>query len=115
MLVLCRFIMHINLLNYCKISTRGYIDCLKESSLYLKDGTLWLNIGDSYTSGGHKWRDPDSKNSARAMSVCPDTPEGLKPKDLIVVPWRLAFELQSRGWYLRSDIIWEKQTVSLKV
>lgn len=76
---------------------------------------MWLNIGDSYTSGGHKWRDPDSKNSARAMSVCPDTPEGLKPKDLIVVPWRLAFELQSRGWYLRSDIIWEKQTVSLKV
>lgn len=42
------------------------------------------------------------------MSVRPDTPEGLKPKELIGVPWRLAFALQSRGWYLRSDIIWEK-------
>lgn len=72
------------------------------------DGTLWLNIGDSYTSGGRKWRAPDGKNKARAMSVRPETPEGLKSKELIGVPWRLAFALQSRGWYLRSDIIWEK-------
>lgn len=72
------------------------------------DGTLWLNIGDSYTSGGRKWRAPDKKNKARGMSVRPDTPDGLKPKELIGVPWRLAMELQSRGWYLRSDIIWEK-------
>lgn len=72
------------------------------------DGTLWLNIGDSYTSGGRKWRAPDKKNPARAMSVRPDTPEGLKRKDLIGVPWRLAFALQSAGWYLRSDVIWEK-------
>ena len=72
------------------------------------DGTLWLNIGDSYTSGGRKWRAPDGKNKARAMSIRPDTPEGLKPKELIGVPWRLAFALQARGWYLRSDIVWEK-------
>jgi len=72
------------------------------------DGTLWLNIGDSYTSGGRKWRAPDEKNKARAMSMRPDTPEGLKPKELIGVPWRLALALQERGWYLRSDIIWEK-------
>ena len=72
------------------------------------DGTLWLNIGDSYTSGGRTWRAPDSKNKDRAMSVRPDTPEGLKPKELIGIPWRLAFALQSQGWYLRSDIIWEK-------
>jgi len=72
------------------------------------DGTLWLNIGDSYTSGGRSWRAPDKKNPVRAMSVRPDTPEGLKPKDLIGVPWRLAFALQADGWYLRSDIIWEK-------
>lgn len=72
------------------------------------DGTLWLNIGDSYTSGGRTWRAPDKKNRARAMSVRPPTPEGLKPKDLIGVPWRLAFALQERGWYLRSDIIWNK-------
>lgn len=72
------------------------------------DGTLWLNIGDSYTSGNRAWRAPDRKNVARAMSQRPPTPEGLKPKDLIGVPWRLAFALQERGWYLRSDIVWNK-------
>ncbi len=72
------------------------------------DGTLWLNIGDSYTSGGRTWRDSDKKNSARAMTYRPPTPEGLKPKDLIGVPWRIAFALQNDGWYLRSDIIWHK-------
>lgn len=73
-----------------------------------EDGTLWLNIGDSYTSGGRTWRAPDKKNPAREMSYRPDTPEGLKPKDLIGVPWRLAFALQQDGWYLRSDIVWNK-------
>ena len=72
------------------------------------DGTLWLNIGDSYTSGNRSWRAPDRKNVARAMSTRPRTPEGLKPKDLIGVPWRLAFALQERGWYLRSDLVWNK-------
>lgn len=70
-----------------------------------EDGTLWLNIGDSYTSGNRTWRDNDRKNPARAMSYRPPTPEGLKSKDLIGVPWRLAFALQKDGWYLRSDII----------
>lgn len=72
------------------------------------DGTFWLNIGDSYTSGNRKYRAPDKKNPVRAMSFRPDTPPGLKPKDLVGVPWRLAFALQQSGWYLRSDIIWEK-------
>lgn len=72
------------------------------------DGTLWLNIGDSYTSGGRTWRDADSKNKGRAMSYRAPTPEGLKPKDLIGVPWKLAFALQADGWYLRTDIIWNK-------
>jgi site-specific DNA-methyltransferase (cytosine-N4-specific) len=72
------------------------------------DGTLWLNIGDSYTSGGRTWRQSDKKNPARAMTYRPQTPVGLKPKDLIGVPWRLAFALQNDGWYLRSDIIWYK-------
>ena len=44
------------------------------------DGIFWLNIGDGYTSGNRGWRAPDKKNPARAMSVRPDTPEGLKPK-----------------------------------
>lgn len=72
------------------------------------DGTLWLNIGDSYTSGGRTWRGADSKNKGRAMNYRAATPDGLKPKDLIGVPWKLAFALQADGWYLRTDIIWNK-------
>jgi DNA modification methylase len=72
------------------------------------DGTFWLNIGNTYTSGGRTWRQEDSKNRGRAMSYRPDTPEGLKPKDLIGVAWMLAFACQQDGWYLRNDIIWAK-------
>ncbi len=80
-----------------------------ESKRVLRDdGVLWLNIGDGYTSGNRGYRAPDKKNPARAMSVRPDTPEGLKPKDLMGIPWRLALALQEDGWYLRSDIVWHK-------
>jgi len=72
------------------------------------DGTLWLNIGDGYTSGNRGYRASDRKNPARAMTVRPDTPKGLKSKDLQGIPWRLAFALQDDGWYLRSDIVWHK-------
>ena len=72
------------------------------------DGTLWLNIGDSYTSGGRKTRDCDQKLHARTMDQRPKTPEGMKPKDLMGIPWMLAFALRSDGWYLRQDIIWHK-------
>lgn len=72
------------------------------------DGVLWLNIGDAYTSGDRGYRAPDKKNPVRAMTYRPDTPVGLKPKDLIGIPWKLAFALQRDGWYLRSDIIWHK-------
>jgi len=72
------------------------------------DGVLWLNIGDGYTSGNRGYRAPDKKNPARAMNVRPDTPEGLKAKDLLGIPWRLALALQADGWYLRDDIIWNK-------
>ncbi len=72
------------------------------------DGILWLNIGDGYTSGNRGWRAPDKKNPNRAMSVRPENPPDLKDKDLLGVPWRLAFALQADGWYLRSDVIWHK-------
>jgi len=72
------------------------------------DGVLWVNIGDTYTSGGRTWRAPDRKNKARAMELRPPTPQGLKPKDLIGIPWRLALALQAAGWYLRADVIWDK-------
>jgi site-specific DNA-methyltransferase (adenine-specific)/site-specific DNA-methyltransferase (cytosine-N4-specific) len=85
------------------------VQLLREARRTLADdGTLWLNIGDSYTSGGRTWRDTDAKNKGRAMKYRAPTPEGLKSKDLIGVPWKLAFALQADGWYLRSDIIWNK-------
>lgn len=87
----------------------GLVEVFEELKRVLaNDGTFWLNIGDSYTSGGRTWRDTDKKLPARAMGYRPPTPIGLKPKDLVGVPWRLAFALQGGGWYLRSEIIWEK-------
>lgn len=75
------------------------------------DGILWLNIGDGYTSGNRGWRAPDKKNPNRAMNVRPDNPPGLKDKDLLGIPWRLALALQDNGWFLRSDIVWHKPNV----
>jgi len=72
------------------------------------DGTFWLNIGNTYTSGGRKWRQEDDKNKGRGMSYRPPTPPGLKKKDLIGVAWMLAMECQRDGWYLRNDMIWYK-------
>ncbi|MEW6365503.1 MAG: site-specific DNA-methyltransferase [Acidobacteriota bacterium] len=72
------------------------------------DGTLWLNVGDSYTSGNRAYRAPDKKHPVREMRCRPRTPRGLKEKELVGVPWRLAFSLQDCGWYLRADIIWDK-------
>jgi DNA modification methylase len=76
-----------------------------------KDGTLWINIGDTYVGTGHKGNSRDPKNpegrngQVRALN---NKVAGLKPKDMIGIPWRLAFALQADGWYLRSDIIWNK-------
>ena len=83
------------------------------------DGTLWLNLGDSYAGSG-KGRNGDGgrtvnpndlqTSSAGTMLglLAPSMPDGLKPKDLIGIPWRVAFALQADGWYLRQDIIWAK-------
>ena len=97
----------------CNDSLQAYlgsiVDAFDELRRVLRrDGTVWLNVGDSYTSGNRQYRAPDRKNRARAMSVRPPTPQGLKPKDLIGVPWRLAFALQEAGWWLRSETIWHK-------
>ena len=77
------------------------------------DGTLWLNLGDSYAGGGRGGNPPESgylKQGTNAGSLVPSSPVpvGLKPKDLVGVPWRVAFALQADGWYLRQDIIWAK-------
>jgi site-specific DNA-methyltransferase (adenine-specific) len=72
------------------------------------DGTAWVNMGDSYANGGRTTRDTDDKLPARGMGFRPKDPDGIKPKDLMGMPWRLAFALQDDGWYLRQDIIWSK-------
>jgi DNA modification methylase len=92
------------------------------------DGTVWLNLGDSYATGagrafspgggaqGEKYRAmgaqvPDTKNPNSGISIFQPNRmpiPGLKPKDLIGIPWRVAFALQADGWWLRQDIIWSK-------
>jgi DNA modification methylase len=78
-------------------------------------GTCWLNLGDSYAasqSGGDKVFGNPAFNENRPSRAATKTPArslgGLKPKDLVGIPWRVAFALQADGWYLRSDIIWSK-------
>lgn len=79
------------------------------------EGTLWLNLGDSYASGGRRTRDPGQSKihpafsgDAYADGLRPEDPPGIKPKDLMLVPERVALALQADGWYVRSRIIWHK-------
>ena len=105
---------------------QGLVEVFREVRRVLRDdGTLWLNLGDSYCStppgtkrpgasgastlhgiGSEKYRTTldSGAGTKRDTSRIP----GLKPKDLIGIPWRVAFALQADGWYLRSDIIWHK-------
>lgn len=76
------------------------------------DGTLWLNLGDSYANDG-KWGGSSGGKHVSALHGNTGIGRGkkttgLKPKDLIGIPWRVAFALQADGWYLRSDIVWAK-------
>lgn len=72
------------------------------------DGTVWLNIGDGY-AGNRSYQVPDNKHTNVGNHMRGKVPAGLKPKDLMMVPARLALALQEDGWYLRSEIIWAKQ------
>lgn len=78
------------------------------------DGTLWLNIGDSYATGTTAPRQQGSRGLGVATQKAQDAvarignPDGCKTKDLIGIPWLLAFALRADGWYLRQDIIWHK-------
>jgi DNA modification methylase len=75
------------------------------------DGTLWVNLGDSYVGTGSKgdFKDPKNPNGRNGQIVALNNKvAGLKSKDLVGIPWRFAFAMQARGWYLRQDIIWAK-------
>lgn len=98
---------------------KEYISAMVEVFRYVRDilkdnGTLWLNLGDSYAgSGKGQWnggsQDPKNKKT-QGMPLDTVRPKdmGLKAKDLMGIPWRVALALQDDGWYLRQDIIWHK-------
>ena len=95
------------------------------------DGTLWLNLGDTYAGGGgfapdapcnvaraqgKQWGALNPAKMDRHIAKVKSAggkrvPDGLKPKDLIGIPWRVAFALQADGWWLRQDIIWSKPSL----
>lgn len=103
----------------------GMVGVFREVRRCLRDdGVLWLNIGDSYAAGKCGRADGTPENlermskeygtgrgggtALRLGGVERKPPPGLKPKDLIGIPWMLAFALRADGWYLRSDVIWSK-------
>ena len=92
--------------------------CREIRRVLRSDGTFWLNIGDSYAStGGHSAQGKSSARIGRAnvdqqnavRGFAGNCTDGLKPKDLMLVPARLAIRLQEDGWYVRSDVIWGKR------
>jgi site-specific DNA-methyltransferase (cytosine-N4-specific) len=87
--------------------------CLGELRLVLRrDGTLWLNLGDSYITNPGNGRGGERVEGGQPNRSATDkTRSGLPLKNLVGVPWRVALALQSDGWLLRSDVIWEKPNV----
>lgn len=88
------------------------VEVFREVKRVLRDdGTVWLNLGDSFCGTGNKGNhtDPKHKEGRSGQKVALNNKvEGLKSKDLVGIPWRVAFALQQDGWYLRQDIIWHK-------
>lgn len=104
-------------------SPQDYIDKLVDifhevKRVLKKDGTLWVVIADSYAGSGkgaanypdnaQKYKQGTSKGMLGASATTKVKTPGIKPKDLIGIPWMLAFALRADGWYLRQDIIWQK-------
>ena len=101
-------------------TVEGYVqkmvEVVREVRRILRDdGTLWLNLGDSYMSAKNCAPPPQTVANGNARSMPTDfipanrkDQDGLKTKDLIGIPWRVALALQADGWYLRQDIIWSK-------
>jgi len=100
-----------------ELYVKHMVEVFREVRRVLRDdGTLWLNLGDSYagnSSAGDKvFGNPEFNanrpSRAETKTAAKIVPPGLKPKDLVGIPWRVAFALQADGWWLRSDIIWHK-------
>ena len=88
---------------------KNLVMVFREVKRLLKDdGTLWLNLGDSYAGNNSRASKGRAGLGEPREKVVSRTGEGLKTKDLIGIPWRVALALQADGWYLRQDIIWHK-------
>jgi DNA modification methylase len=98
---------------FIKRLTKVFIACKR---VLKKDGTMWIVIGDSYAGSGRGWggkndlysRKIQPKASFATEFSKPKNLQNYKNKDLIGIPWQLAFSLRKSGWYLRQDIIWHK-------
>ena len=97
----------------------GMVEVFREVRRVLaEDGTLWLNLGDTFaTQGGAHGARTDNQRGVGAKRThalgggdkeARTAPDGYKPKDLLGIPWSVAFALRADGWYLRSDIVWHK-------
>jgi DNA modification methylase len=98
------------------------VDVFREVRRVLRDdGTLWLNLGDSYAGGGGFCPTAPSNQNGGSLSARQDDgsgskPKGIKPgglvkaKDLLGIPWMAAFALRADGWFLRSAIVWQSPT-----
>ena len=90
------------------------VEVFREVKRVLKDdGVVFLNLGDSYAMSSMRGRNSEFKgmidqSKQGIVGINKKIPAGLKPKDLVGIPWRVAFALQADGWYLRQDIIWHK-------
>lgn len=92
------------------------VEIFEEARRVLKNGgTFWLNLGDSYAGSGKGFGDKNADrkytSAARVRTLKKAVTPGVKPKEIIGIPWRVAFALSAAGWYLRQDIIWAKPNV----
>lgn len=84
-------------------------DVFDQAKRILKQsGSCWVHLGDQYSNGHRRRRAPDRLTRHRELAKRPPDPSGIKPKELIGAHWRVISELQRRGWYVRSEIIWHK-------
>ncbi|AIQ99641.1 putative methyltransferase [Citrobacter freundii] len=100
-----------------EVTTRAYIRDLVEvfravREVLVDDGTLWIVIGDTYAAT-RTWQAPSTRGGPKHAAAQQGaggmrTGDGLKPKDMMGIPWALAFALRRDGWYLRQDIVWAK-------